>query len=580
MNNLASLSIKLYRPTRVYFHRVQVIYFFKGSDYVYRTFKIFFNSIRKFLRTGEVSGPLRGYSAQFLKEWELYDNKVIAGRRYRFGIRNSRTGLMMFTRGPLDEDKPLTIYFHGWLLSEGDNPFVSFGSDSNNNVQLGPEPVVVQISKRWDKETKKLLGTAVAVFFTGDPRKNWDIKIIEYLFSIMYRFIDWRTAAERRLIRVEQFIRIPAVYKGRKLEEEFMRLLDDIELRYALPTDDTSHKHRKKEDLIYEDHEGNRRHVDKVDRAIDLRFKTGYRVDLKIYRKKKFKLPEEHYTDHPKIEVVHYNIKWEDLNAVLLEGAKILASVAEAMGIVDVLILDPDHPISAEVPGDVFLVASFRKLAVRSIIEILPPFLRSQMHETRLKLLEQLLHGNLKSADLKRFEKEWGIPVRTLRYHMKKLADAGLVVSFKTANNQYIYILNTEALSASAPLNVGEKSEERQLDFGEAEIKAAMAEFERRIKNIQKKENVFKTYLLIRNGINTSKAISKILGVSTRQVRNYIHELLDAGLIVRRSLGRARIYVPADYESVLRTSTEVLGAEDSEDQQHGGVWIGAGFKKR
>nr|ACV03447.1 Rep [Thermococcus sp. AMT11] len=586
MKVLQSPPIKLYRPTRTFFHRVQVIYYFKNSDYVYRTFKVFFNSVRHYLIYGEVPKRFKNanYPVWLLRGWSLYDNVVIGKKRFRYGILHRRTGLAILTNGPLDERKfgpaawkPLTIYFHGepWkdLATNAHDEFsdaAAFKYDSG----LGPEPTVIQISKRWDKnDPRKIIGTTVSIFFTGDPREDWDIKIIDYIFSFLYRPVHWRGVAERELVRVEQFVRIRATakYKDkdgnevlRLLEEEFSSLLEDLKKRYAVPTDDTTQKHGRKEDLIYENPDGVRRKVDKINRAIDLRFQTGYRVDLKIYRKKKFKLPEEHYTDHPKIEVVHYHIKWEDLEAVIREGAKILASVVEALDMRDFVIDDPDHPVSAEVVGDVFLVSSFKRLVLRNKLEMIPPFLRAQMHELRLRLLQELLTRNLKSADLKKFEKEWGVPIRTIRYHMKKLREAGLVTYVPTRNNQYLYVLNTDALSASAVPEPAERAEfGGQLDFSEAEVKAAMVEFERRIKDVQRKANVFKTYLLVRVGINTSKAIAKVLGVTPRQVRNYLEELRKTGLVERRAMGRARIYVPADYESVLRASAETLGAEDS-----------------
>lgn len=547
MRELQRTPIKSYRMTTVYYHRVQVTFLWPKSDYVYRTFKVFFNSIRKYLLYSEMSKPLGGYSKSFLDGWYINDNMKWNGKTYRFGIAHSDLGLVMFSKS-LNEDKPIIVAFWGtpWK-QENHSGFAR--ADESNSFELGPEPTVVQISKRWDKDTKKILGTQVSIFFTGDPGKGYDIKILEWLSSLMYRPIEWRGVAERRLVRVEQFVRINA-----SRENDIRKALEWLLDRYGVEDEDNW----KSEGRLYEDDDGNKRKVNKVHRVMSCYFSSGYRVDVKIYRKKRFKLPEEHYSDHPKVEVVHYNVSWEDVERIKREGREILASIIEFAGAYDGLINDPDHPVSGKAVANPLLVKSLVVEELMHRFRESEQFLKLKMDFIDWALLERAMQRSLKSSDLREISDELGIPVRTLRYHMKKLEEYGFIFKFRTKGNKWVYLFNMDVFRLKED-EKEEEQEEKQVTFDEAAYYAARAELERL--QLDKNSRLLQTYVLIRSGYNTTKAIAKILGVSDRQVRNYLAVLREKGLVESRRVGKAVFYYLADYESLM-TRAVALGGED------------------
>jgi len=539
--------------TTVYYHRIQVAFLWPKSDYVYRTFKVFFNSIRKYLLYGELSRPLEKYPKWFLKGWHLNDNMKWNGKTYRFGIAHSELGIFMFSKS-LNEDKPIIVAFWGTPWKQK-NDFGFARADESNSFELGPEPNIVQVSKIWDKDTKKTIGTMMLIYLTGDPGKGYDVKILEWLSSLMYRPIEWKGVAERRLIRVEQFVR---VHSSR--EADIRRALEWILDRYGIEDQDNWKSNGK----LHDDGNGNKRKVNKLHRVMSCYFSSGYRVDVKIYRKKRFKLPEEHYSDHPKVEVVHYNVKWEDVEKVKREGREILASIIEFANAYDDLIEDPDHPISGRAVANPLLVKSLVIEDLMNRSNESGRFLKMKLSDLDLILLEKVMQRNLKSDDLKMLEKVLGVSVRTLRYHMKKLEDLGFIFKFRPKGNTWIYIFNMDSFRLKEEEGEVEEQEDKQVVLDEAAYYAAYyaarAELERL--QLDKNNRLLQTYVLIRSGYNTTKAIAKILGVSDRQVRNYLAVLKEKGLIESRRVGKAVFYYLADYESLMTRAT-ALGGEDS-----------------
>jgi len=546
MSGLQQSSIKIYRMTDVYYHRIQVMYLWPSSDYVYRTFKVFFNSIRKYLLYNDVSSSLKKYSKKFLDGWYLNDNVRWNGRVYRFGIAHSDLGIIMFSKS-LNEDKPVTIAFWGTPWDER-NDFGFARADESNHLELGPEPTVIQVSKRWDKDTKRTLGTQVLIYFTGDPGKGYDIKILEWILSLMYRPIEWRGVAERRLVRVEQFVRVSS-----EREEDVRRALDWILDRYGIEDQDNW----KSNGRLYEDGNGDKRRVNKVHRVMSCYFSSGYRVDVKIYRKKKFKLPEEHYSDHPKIEVVHYNVNWEDIEKVKHEGREILASIIEFANAYDDVIPDPDHPVAGKALANPLLVKSFVVEELLDRFKLSEKFMKMKIDLLDWALLGELMRKNLDSSDLKEIAEKWNTPIRTLRYHMKKLEERGFVLKFKTKKNKWVYIFNADSFRLKE--NEIEKSVVEQVSLDEVAYHAARAELEKL--RLDKNSRLLQTYVLIRSGYNTTRAISKILGISDRQVRNYLTILKEKGLVESKRVGKSVFYYLADYESSMIRARALEGED-------------------
>jgi len=491
------------KTVTVYAHRCQIEYKFT-SDYPYRTFKVSFNSLRKALLGENVKVNIE------TKGWKYCENEIVSGKKYRYCLKNNKLGIIMATNS-LSKDLPIVIYiFPSNAISS------SAFTPANERPELGPEPIVIQISKRWDKTTGNLLGTTILIYFTGDPRKNYDKKIIEFIKKhIAHREIDFERA-ERKLIRIEMFTRIDTAG-----EERVMRTLDVLKIRYA-NVSGTNNKHGHKEDVVLENNAGTRFTVNKVYRIQDLRFWTKYRADVKIYRKKNFNFPERNYTDHPKLEIAYYNIDWKDLDEVIKEGSKILSTIVHASEVAELLIEDPDHPILEKALPDIILEQALIRHTNEHILELIPQFIKDMLSKTQLKLIEEFLKfGNLRSSDLKDIATILGVSVRAVRYAMKKLEETGLVRKFRIANNQWIYLLNTEALSRS--------------------INSKPTHEKKRKRRTNKLEKV---YLLVRAGYSSTTAIARVLGISKRQVRNYMRKLIEMGLVEVKKVGKHNMYYP------------------------------------
>lgn len=74
-------------------------------------------------------------------------------------------------------------------------------------------------------------------------------------------------------------------------------------------------------------------------------------------------------------------------------------------------------------------------------------------------------------------------------------------------------------------------------------------------------DRVHATYILIRHGYRTTKALARILGVTDRQVRNYIAELRKAGLVEVEKRGRHVFYSVAAHPVMPAPEPVQAGAE-------------------
>jgi len=124
---------------------------------------------------------------------------------------------------------------------------------------------------------------------------------------------------------------------------------------------------------------------------------------------------------------------------------------------------------------------------------------------------------------------ELRVPVRTVRYHMRKLEELGFVIKRRVRGNQWIYMLSVEALREEHKPKV------------ERDILAIVEEVKSRVvvpQEIVNDERLETVYLLVCEGYTTSKALARVLGVSERRARWYLSELKRLGLVDYERVGR------------------------------------------
>lgn len=508
----------IYLPVPVYYHRAQVSFVDTQSTYIYNTVRAWFNSMRAAILGADVKANVK------TKGWELWEgyNKK---KRYVYKLFNSSLGIEVYTYS-IAKDSPIIfkIYDKAWNNKTAFEIFRAANAFAPASNDVGVEPTVIEISKRWDKETRKTW-VQVNVFITGNVFEAEDA--LKWVLSFMHRQVEF-TFNKIYVTRIEQFVRV---------HEKVERYIIDALLAFGNKWGDMKTWIERK-------------HLDAIDFGLSMWatwvFRLSnvhlseFRADVKLYRKKKYNYPAVDLSDHPKLEVVHYHIPYDPAAVAKAEreGREIIASLIEAANAYDALLPDYEHPQSGHGVANPLVVKAINKEDLLRRFSEFAPVEALQLDKIEKHILMLLLDRKLDSDDLKIIAKRFNVHVRTVQNKIKHLKQLGLVINFRTKGNKWIYLYNFDTIRPREP------------EFKLQQVLEDVAKQQAAVVDVSKfDDKVFATYILIRNGYQTTKAIARILGVSERMVRNYIKVLRNAGLVKPDRKGRHVFYKANWYPS-------------------------------
>ena len=482
--------LNTYRRVPVFYHQSQVIVKVRGSDYIFNTYRTFFNMLWNAVTKGEVSPKLKGVS---IGEWEKGPDRINGRRAY--SLVNRRRGLVFYCRS-LSGDMPVMFSFMDVGFSVG-------------GVSPLAEKNTVTISKMWDAKDKVVL---ISFNFVGHPSRYREF--LDRIKDVAHREVDF-SVGEVKPVRVELYVR----YKEER-EPEVKTALRGLYRRYGLWLNLRENKHegyQPDNSVLY---------VGRVELAID-----GLRLHIKSYRRQNYKAPAESIDDHPKVEVSVYfkeGLTFEEVNEQIEKAQSLLASFVYATHLEDSLILDYDTYPKAEANPDPLIIRGIIKGELEEAVKS-SLFGKTELGDLDKALLLELSFSNLNSQRLKEFAERNNTPIRTVRYHMRKLERLGMVIKRRVKGNQWVYMLNVDALRGGRKpkakpdiMAIIERAKEREVIPLE----------------IRHNDRLQTVYLLLLEGYSTSKALSKVMGLSDRQIRYYLAELERLGLVSRDRLGR------------------------------------------
>ena len=481
----------------VFLHQAQVTVKIRGSDYVFNTYRAFFNLIWGAVTEGRFVSRLEKARVN-VNEWEKGPDKW-NGRR-AFVLVNRRRGIVFYCRS-LQRDMPVMF------------SFMDVGFSTGDMAPLG-EKNTVTISKMWDANEPTVL---ISVNFVGHPSRYREF--LERIADLAHRPVDWGREFESgraivKPVRAELYVRYD---ESRELEVR--DAIRGLYRRYGVWVQIRENRHEgvDPDSVVY----NGRSEV-----AID-----GLRLHIKTYRRQRYKHPAETPDDHPKVEVSVYfgdGASWDDVEWQLNKAGSLLASFVSAIHLEESLITGWDTYPTAQFEPDPLIVRGIIRGELEEVVRrsVFPSF---RLGELDKELLLRLSYANLDSQRIKRVAEELGVPLRTLRYHMRKLERLGLVIKRRIRRNQWIYMMNVDALRDSHKPKV------------ERDILAIVEEAKRNVvvpAEIVNDERLETVYLLVCEGYTTSKALAKVLGVSERRARWYLTELRRKGLIDYERVGR------------------------------------------
>ena len=488
------------RPVRAFLHQAQVTVKIQGSDYIFNTCRAFFEMIWGAVVEGKYGKGLERARIN-IHEWERGPDKW-NGRR-AFVLVNRRLGVAIYRRSsPYSRDMPVVFSFIG-----------DVGFSTGDMAPVG-EKNTVTVSKLWDAKEPTVL---ISVNFVGHPARYREF--LERVSQVVHKPIDWSREFESgravvKPVRAEIYVRYD---EGRELEVR--DAIRGLYRRYGVWVQIRENRHEgvEPDSVVY----NGRSEV-----AID-----GLRLHIKTYRRQRYKHPAETPDDHPKVEVSVYfgdGASWDDVERQLEKAGSLLASFVSAIHLDDSLITDWDTYPTAYFEPDPLLVRGIIRGELEEEVRR-SVFPRLRLGELDKELLLRLSYANLDSQRLKRLAEEWRVPIRTLRYHMRKLERLGLVWKRRIRRNQWIYAINVDALRDSHKPKV------------ERDILTVVGEARRKVvipAEIVNDERLETVYLLVCEGYTTTKALAKVLGVGERRVRWYLSELRRLGLVDYERVGR------------------------------------------
>nr|WP_010963184.1 HTH domain-containing protein [Pyrococcus sp. JT1]AAK73821.1 putative Rep protein [Pyrococcus sp. JT1] len=516
INNYRSQGLYLSVP--VYYHRAQVAFIDTESTYIYNTVRAWFNSMRLVLLGGEP----RNLKQLKLKGWDLWEgyNKQ---KRYVYKLFNPGLGIEVYTYS-IKNDSPIIFRITGkqWKNKPAFEIFKAANEYSPNTDDVGAEPTVIEVSKRWDRVTKKVW-VQVDVFITGNVFEAEDA--LKWVLSLMHRQVDF-TFNRVYVVRLEQFTRV-----HEKAEKAVIDAMQAFAEKWGDRKTGVENKHPEAE---------GRQWATWVFRLSNIHL-SEFRADLKLYRKKKYNYPAIDLSDHPKLEVVHYHVDYspEAVAKAEREGREIIASIIEAANAYDALLPDNEHPVAGYGVANPLIVKAINEEDLKRRFSEFAPVEALQLDSKERYILMQLMDRRLESEDLKQIAERLGVSVRTVQNKIKRLVDLELAFRFRTKGNKWVYLFNFDRVRPREP------------ELGKPELQQVLGELaEPEPIDVSKLGNkVLATYILIKHGHRSTAAISRVLGVTRRQVRNYIRQLREAGLVEAEKRGRHVFYKANGYPS-------------------------------
>lgn len=537
-----TLSRGQYLPVPVYYHRAQVSFVDKDSTYIYNTVRAWFNSMRATLQGRPTKAKLK------LKGWELYEGRNKQGR-YVYKLFNPGLGVEVYTYSvDKGKDSPIMFRIYGRPWAERSNAAFSFFRAASEHApatnEVGPEPTIVEISKRWDR-VKGNVWVQVDVFVTGNVFEAEEA--VKFVFSLLHRPVEM-TFNKITVPRIELFLRVHEI--AEKAVKEAMLALAE---KWGEAKTLVEVKH---DDLDPEQLFRLGQWATWVFRVSGIYLSPGQRIDIKLYRKKKYRYPAEHYTDHPKLEAAVYHVDYspEAVAGATKEALELIASVIEAANAYDAIIEDPDHPRAGQPLPNPLLVAAMNREDIKRRFAQFAPIEALELDSRERYILMQALDRKLTSEDLKKIAQTLGVSTRTVQLKVKALVDKGLLLRFRTKRNQWVYLFDFDRVRPREMITEPAPAVQQALKEALAEV-AEPAPIEGLA------DRVHATYILIRHGYRTTKALARILGVTDRQVRNYIAELRKAGLVEVEKRGRHVFYSVAAHPVMPAPEPVQAGAE-------------------
>jgi len=523
INNYRSQG--LYLPVPVYYHRAQVSFVDTESTFIYNTTRAWFNSMRAALQGKPVKAKLK------TKGWQLYEG-YNSKKRYVYKLFNPELGVEVYTYS-VDAKKHSPIIFRIWGQPWAEQSGLAFqffraaNEHAPGTNEIGPEPTIVEISRRWDKVTKNNW-VQVDVFITGPVFEAEEA--LKWVFSLLHKEVLF-TFDKITIPRIELFIRVHEIAE---------RAVKDAMLALAEKWGENKTLIEIKQDLEPEQLFRLSPWAIWLFRVSDIRLSKN-RIDLKLYRKKRFNYPAEHYTDHPKLEAAVYHVDYtpEAVARATKEALELIASVIEAANAYDAVIADPEHPRAGQALANPLLVSAINREDIKRRFAEFAPIQALELDDKERYILMQALDRKLTSGDLQQIAQALGVTVRTIQNKIKALVEKGLLIRFRTKRNQWVYLYNFDLIRPREMVTEPAPAVQQVLEQVAAEQPALL---EALPADLAGKDRVFITYVLIRHGYRATKAIARILGVTDRQVRNYIKQLREAGLISVEKRGRHVFY--------------------------------------
>ena len=276
------------------------------------------------------------------------------------------------------------------------------------------EPTVIEISELKGK-------SIFQVIITGDPEDQAGDEIKEF-FRILHRKIDL-SRATKRLIYSEQFIR----YDESK-EHEVRKAITTLYKLFGFALTEMRQKAESGQDVIF------------LSRAmLNL---NGNTVHVKTYRPKKYRSPAQSIFDHPKLEVTVYYEKSELPKKELEQLARdLIASIVQHLDLYDDIIqagFSFNYQISGYGDPNPDIVKALKLENLKFKLEQLDGLEKCLLNENARRIAKYLAENGGKTS--KEISRELGINHRTVRYHLKKLKDSGIISNCRRGNSRFYHL--------------------------------------------------------------------------------------------------------------------------------------------
>lgn len=519
----------------VYLHQSQVVLVY-SSTYLFNQLRKLFDTLYLALHPQKPSFKAR----QFLEEWGVIiddwewqgrtriDNKIV------YAVLNKRHRIMLYSRS-LDKNMPVAVTFlddRAW--------------HRNNTVTFSK--IFKSVSKEAISAEDELNGKcSITINFAGNVLDYRGLlERLELILPPKKRFDFEEGLIKVRPVRQELYIRYEPLR-----EFDVKKMIDELHKRFGIDTFVDMLKTVEPEDGVLGDEDNRVQYL--ASARIVLALPNAYKslngkrnnsdqlvkLYIKTYRREKFRAPYEDYADWPKCEfAVYFNDddSIDDVKRKVEFAGSLLASMARSLKL-DVVYVDPYQMLSfAPEPSWVRFFKG--KLLLRNLDEL-------ELSKIQKRVLEKLVLGALRSDDLVQIAREFGVSVRTVQRHIKKLEELGYVLKVRSSangkRNQYFYLLNLSAVKENKLVTI--ESGDAQLD--------AFVEMAKRDKavpdEVKKNGKLLLVWYLVAQGFRTAKAIQKKLQrygvfVTDRSVRNYLAKLQAYGLVERLGEGQHTTY--------------------------------------